>query len=86
MELENIWKQKKQQLNIYWGLKLVQDHVLIDCLTARQHRKDQFVPICGEGNRLSWLRMANEKQYININLSVYITALFSSNANYYYYY
>jgi len=41
---------------------------LIGYLTARQHRKvnvcHHCVPTAGEGNRLSWLRMANEIQSI----------------------
>ena len=36
-------------------------------LTARQHRKGQFVPTAGGWNRLRWLWMANETQCIILN-------------------
>ena len=46
---------------------LVDNCLLVWCLTARQHRIGQFVPTAGGWNRLRWLRMANETQCIILN-------------------
>jgi len=48
-----------QSLHLYFIFKLVGS-----LFTSTSTQKGQFVPTAGEGNRLSWLRMTNEIQYI----------------------